>query len=66
MTDFENALHYAKLSQPDYPWSASPTMSEIVWALTTAYEGCSASNDDLHKLLQILLVACKGIEPGLG
>lgn len=40
-----NALNHAKEVCPDYPWSASPTMSEIAWAICSTYEGVSEACD---------------------
>jgi hypothetical protein len=53
-SDIANAVKYAKLYEPDYPWETS-TASEVSWALGSSLQGVAAANKDLHRVLQRLI-----------
>ena len=54
-SDIQNAVKYAKECETDYPWTESPTASEVCWALTSAITGVNAANKDLHAVLQLMI-----------
>lgn len=39
---------------PDYPNIQEVDSFEQLWAIESAYEGCSLANDDCHKLIESL------------
>ncbi|HUX03242.1 MAG TPA: hypothetical protein VMY35_19950 [Phycisphaerae bacterium] len=53
-----NALRQAKEACPDYPWTASPTMSEIAWAVCSSLQGvglaCGDWRDEDRRLREAL------------
>ena len=53
----DNALRQAKKVCPDYPWSASPTMSEIAWAVCSTLEGTDLACGDWEAVARRLLGA---------
>jgi len=54
----DNALRQAKEVCPDYPWTASPTMSEIAWAICSSLRGvglaCGDWRAEAKRLLAIV------------